>query len=284
MPDQGRWIEEVRTLFLSDVHLGCRYSQGERLLEFLQQVRPERIYLVGDFIDAWRLGAGWVWSSTSRRLLKHLTALTADGVEIFYLPGNHDACLRDRDPLSQAILEACGVTALADEFIHETLDGRRLLVTHGDAFDAVERRCPRLSQALTPVYDLALTLNGVVSRLLQRNTSPYAACGAVKDWVKQTIRFFDRFEAGALRRVRERGCDGVICGHLHTPRLFYRDELLYGNAGDWIENCTALVETCRGGLELRSPVRSPAARRLLGSARCGRTQEPLPVPVASPVW
>jgi len=274
MIDQGRWQADVRTLFLSDVHLGCRFVQAERLLELLASVRPERIYLVGDFVDAWRLGCGWCWRPVCRELVERLARLAGEGTDILYVAGNHDGFLRLRDPLAQMLLKGCGVASVEDEFIHETADGRRLLVTHGDSFDATERWPRSVSRLLMHSYDAALAVNGGLSRLVGWSRSPYALCAWIKDRIKEATGFLAAYEGALIGHARRRGCDGVVCGHLHTPRLSRRDGLLYCNVGDWIENGTAVVELRGGDLELRGAYRSTigeplahgtaAERRLLG--------------------
>jgi UDP-2,3-diacylglucosamine pyrophosphatase LpxH len=254
---QGRPRQVIRTLFLSDVHLGCRHSQAEALLTFLDRVQPERMYVVGDLIDGWQLQRRFRWRPEYSRVLSRLTEMTRAGTEIFYIPGNHDEFVR-RHPLLRNWLTTLGVTAVADEFVMETADRRRFLVTHGDQFDLVEQSAQWLSQGVTGIYETALSLNWCMSRLLRTSdVSPYWLCAIAKNRVKAAIRFFSAFESAVLRYARSRGCDGVICGHLHTPAIFERDGLTYCNTGDWVENCTALVETADGSLTLAYHYASP---------------------------
>jgi UDP-2,3-diacylglucosamine pyrophosphatase LpxH len=289
MTDQGWRRENIRTLFISDVHLGCKFSQGDQLLRFLDGLRPERVYLVGDFIDSWRLGRGWTWPPFARELIDRLSAMASAGTSIFYVAGNHDAFLRQDDPLGRVLLKECGVSCVGDEFVHETIDRRRLLVTHGDLFDAVERCSPWISYAMMIAYDSVLSANWTLSQILRRtSSSPYSLCAIGKDWVKRIVKFLSSFEASLLEHARGRNCDGVVCGHLHTPRMIRRDDMLYLNTGDWVENCTAIVEYLDGALELQRFYRRPDEPRVIVHPQplrrrrvAGLTPGPAPSPAAA---
>ena len=53
-----------------------------------------------------------------------------------------------------------------------------------------------------------------------------------------------------IRSVRDRGLNGVVCGHIHSAAIREVGELLYVNCGDWVDSCTAIVEHLDGRLEL----------------------------------
>jgi UDP-2,3-diacylglucosamine pyrophosphatase LpxH len=249
-PPSEMGVEHVRSVFLSDTHLGNRHAQIEPLLTFLDRLRPDRIYLVGDIVDGWELRRGSAWPEAASRFLRRLIALTEDGAELFYTPGNHDAFLRTGGEL-RALIERLTCAQIQDEFIAQMADGRRLLVTHGDLFDFFETSAQWMSKLLGIVYQGCLSANWWLSRSRsQTSQSPYRLCAVVKQWVKQFVRFISRYESSLVNHARHRDCDGVICGHLHTPALVERDGMLYGNTGDWMENCTAIVERFDGALEL----------------------------------
>ena len=50
--------------------------------------------------------------------------------------------------------------------------------------------------------------------------------------------------------AKAKGHDGIVCGHLHFPTLRTHDGMMYFNDGDWVENCTALIELDDGSIRL----------------------------------
>ena len=233
-----------RTLFVSDVHLGCRYAQAERFLAFLEEVQPERLYIVGDFIDGWRLSRRWHWQDVYIRIFQRLVQLASTGTQVCYAPGNHDEFLRD-------YLHDFGLINVADQFLHTTADGRQFVVLHGDQFDDVERKAKWLSVIGAFAYDQLVRANGVVNRV--RRWFDLEDCRFstnVKVWAKQAVQFISDFEERLVCHAKELECDGVICGHIHVPRIDHFSNITYCNTGDWVEHCTALVEHESGELEL----------------------------------
>ncbi len=234
----------ARTLFVRDLHLGSRCSQAEDFLFLLESYRPETLYLVGDIVDGWRLRRRWYWRPVFSAILLRLREMAEEGTRICYTPGNHDECLRP-------FLGNLGLLELADEFIHEAADGRRLLVLHGDKFDDVEQCAPWLSLFGSAAYDSLIRVNSWVNsirRRLRRENWSFSA--AVKFRVKSAVAFISRFEERLREHAGEMGCDGVVCGHIHAPALALREGLLYANSGDWVEHRTALVEDAAGCIKL----------------------------------
>ncbi len=233
-----------RTLFVSDVHLGCRYAQAEKFLAFLEQVQPEHIYIVGDFIDGWRLCRRWHWQPVYVRILQRLVQLASQGTQVYYAPGNHDEFLRD-------YLHDFGLVTVADQFIHRTADGRRFVVLHGDQFDDVERGAKWLSVVGAFAYDRLVSANGMINQVRRCfNMKDWRFSSSVKVWAKQAVQFISDFEERLVCHAKELECDGVICGHIHVPRVENLGDITYCNTGDWVEHCTALVEHETGELEL----------------------------------
>ncbi len=233
----------VRSLFVSDIHLGCRHSQAEPFLELLQRYEPRYLYVVGDFIDGWKLKRRWRWLPVYDRIFQRLMSLKRSGTELLYTPGNHDAFLRN-------FLANFGVVEVRDRFVHVTADGRRFLVTHGDQFDKVEQRMPWLSLVASYAYDLLLSTNWMVNKLRGKKSDPYALCGMVKRRVKYLVSHVSEFEEKVIESALASRCGGIICGHVHAPRIIEVGGLTYCNTGDWVENCSALVEHHDGSMEL----------------------------------
>lgn len=241
---QGSADRHVRSIFVSDVHLGCRHARAEEFLAFLNRFEPENLYVVGDFIDGWKLRRRWRWSPIYNSIFKRLMQLSENGTRLFYTPGNHDAFLREFQlPLS--------FVSIADEFVHETANGRRFVVIHGDRFDKVEMEMRWLSMLATIGYEALLTTNAGVNRLMHRSRMQrYAFSAAVKSRVKTVVRYISEFEGQLQEHARTRGCHGVICGHTHCPHIDTLDDVVYCNTGDWVEHCTALIEHYDGRMEL----------------------------------
>jgi UDP-2,3-diacylglucosamine pyrophosphatase LpxH len=243
-PGTTRFPRRLRSVFISDTHLGSRYAQAEPLLAFLQQIKPDYLYLVGDIIDGWRLAHRWHWQPAFSRVLGRLLELGQSGTRVRYTPGNHDGFLRD-------FLHDFGFVEIADEFIHYTADERRLLVLHGDRFDDVELRTPWISMLGARAYDSLLALDYLLHRWRRTaRAEPCRLSGTIKRRVKRAVRFVSQFEARLAEHGREMHCDAVVCGHVHTPQVADYGGLAYFNTGDWVEHRTALVEWNDGALEL----------------------------------
>ncbi len=233
----------VRSLFVSDVHLGCRHGRTKLFLDFLHAYQPETLYLVGDFVDGWKLRRRWLWRPEYTQVLRRLLDLSRAGTRLCYAPGNHDDFLRD-------FLENLGFMEVAQHFIHETETGQRLLVVHGDRFDRIEVEARWLSQLSTVFYDALLLTNYWLNRWQQKPHHRYRFCASLKGSVKSLVNHFSDFEAKLVEAAHRSDCDGVVCGHIHMPRITTDGPIIYCNTGDWVENCTALVEHHDGSLEI----------------------------------
>lgn len=235
----------VRTLFISDTHLGLRGAQVNALLGFLKSVDPECIYLVGDIVDGWRLRKSWYWPPAGNRVVQHLLERLRHGVRIVYIPGNHDDFLREFAALRFGSVE------VKDRAVHRAADGKRYLVIHGDQYDVVVRHARWVSWLGDVSYNTALRLSLAVNRLRSRLGHPHWSLSA---WARANVgraaALVERYEEALSRAAVEAGADGVICGHIHSPAIHDRHGVLYLNCGDWVENCTALVERQDGGFEL----------------------------------
>jgi len=237
---------QLRTVFISDLHLGSRNCQVEPLIAFLGQIHAERIYLVGDVFDLW-----WMtrfrtrFGRAERRVIQRLDQLSRAGTEVIYIPGNHDAPIRG---WSGQLLAHWKIRRRA---IHSMADGRRLLVTHGDEFDAQVRLGGFKENLGEWLYEAILSGNRWANRLRTALGLPYWSLACFLKRQSQTAEaFIDRFRAATLADVRQRGLDGVICGHVHRAELREIDGLIYANDGDWVESLTALTEDHCGRLSL----------------------------------
>ena len=234
-----------RALFVSDVHLGTRGCKAELLADFLARNSCETLFLIGDIVDGWRLRRRWYWPDAHNRVIEAILHEIDLGTRVIYVPGNHDEMLR---PYCGRVISG---VELMQEALHETADGRRLLVIHGDRFDAVIAYARWLAYLGDSAYTLALNLNEAFNALRRACGLEYwSLSGFLKRKVKNALEYICRFEAAAAREARNRGFDGVICGHIHHAAIKTIEGVLYINDGDWVESCTALAEDTHGNLEI----------------------------------
>ena len=235
----------VRTLFLSDVHLGARGCQADKLLDFLRHYEADTIYLVGGIIDGWQLRAGWYWPQTHNDVVQKLLRQARKGARMLYIPGNHDEFLRDYYGTHFG-----GIEVLEDA-IHVSADGKRYLVIHGDLFDVIIRHARWLALLGDSAYDLAIWLNTYFNAIRRGLGLTY---WSLSQWaklkVKNAVNFIGEYETTLAAEARRRGVDGVICGHIHHAVIRSEAGLSYINCGDWVESCTAVVEDFDGRFEI----------------------------------
>ena len=235
-----------RTVFLSDLHLGSADSKAEQVVEFLKHVRCRKLVLNGDIIDGWALKRGSRWTPRHSRVIRKILKMTErDDTEVIYLRGNHDEILERFLPL------AFGRVRLVKEHIHESAAGRRYLVVHGDGFDSVSTHHKWLALLGAVGYDFLLCLNRHYNRWRAwRGKEYFSLSKNVKARVKSAVCFVDRYEELLQQLARHRRCDGIICGHIHTPEDKQVGDVHYLNSGDWVESLTAVIEHEDGRMEL----------------------------------
>ncbi|WP_099866683.1 UDP-2,3-diacylglucosamine diphosphatase [Pararhizobium haloflavum] len=236
---------KYRTLFISDVHLGSKAAQTDCLLDFLKHHDAETIILVGDIVDGWRLKRSWYWPQNCNDVVQKLLRKARKGARIIYVPGNHDEFLRDF-PGSHF-----GGIEVASKTIHETADGKRYLVLHGDEFDVVVRHARLLAYLGDWAYDAAIAINWALNIVRRRIGMPYWSFSAwAKYRVKQAVNFMGEFQRVVAEEARRNNVDGVVCGHIHHAVIAEMDGITYINTGDWVESCTAIAETFDGEMKL----------------------------------
>jgi UDP-2,3-diacylglucosamine pyrophosphatase LpxH len=235
----------VRTVWISDLHLGTPGCQARALLDFLREVESETLFLVGDIIDGWQLRRSWYWPQTHNDVVQKLLRKARKGTRVIFVPGNHDEFAR------KYVEHNFGGVDVVDEWIHETADGRRLWVTHGDLFDGVVQCAKWLALVGDNLYEFTLKLNRSLNSLRARMGLPYwSLSGYLKRKVKRAVSYVGDFEGAVVREARKRGVDGVVCGHIHHAELREIGGIVYANDGDWVESLTALVEHVDGRLEI----------------------------------
>ena len=244
-PRAFRPKRKYRTVWISDIHLGTRGCNAAMLLDFLRAIECETLYLVGDIVDGWRLKKGWYWPDAHNEVVRRVLKLAHRGTRVVLVAGNHDEMLRPYAGMT------FGGVEVALEAVHETADGRRLLITHGDAFDVVVLYHRWLAFLGDAAYTFLLGLNVVLNRVRRRLHLPYWSLSSyLKKRVKNAVAFVGEFEEAVAHAARERGVDGVVCGHIHCAEIRQIGDITYYNDGDWVESCTALVEDHAGAMSL----------------------------------
>ena len=242
---EGHTRRRYRTVWISDVHLGTRGCNADLLIDFLDHVDSDTMYLVGDMIDGWRLKKRFYWPAAHNDVVWRLMKRARRGTRMIYIPGNHDEMFRQFAGLD------FGGIQIRRRAIHETADGRRLLVLHGDEFDAITLAHTWLAHVGDVAYHALMEENRWDNAFRRRAGMPYWSLSKhAKAKVKNAVAFISRFEEVVAQAAGSRGVDGVVCGHIHTAEIRDIAGVAYYNDGDWVEGCTALVEHHDGRMEL----------------------------------
>ncbi len=236
----------LRAVFISDVHLGSANCHAQELAEFLESLNAEKLYLVGDIIDFWWMAQRRAsWGAPQVRVVEALHRLAQSGVEIIYVPGNHDRCVRQ---LCGLVLPQMQIRRRA---IHTTITGRRLLVTHGDDYDNQTQFGGFQEKLGDWLYEQILAGNRLTNQLGRKIGFRYWSLAEfLKRQSGAALRYIERFVAAGLDDAKCRGLDGIVCGHIHRAALIERDGLVYANDGDWVESLTSVLEDQHGRLQL----------------------------------
>jgi len=231
----------LRTIWISDTHLGGKNLKSNQLYDFLQKTDSENLYLVGDIFDLWKLKRNWHWPAVNDRIVDIILQKAARGTKVIYLPGNHDAPFRNYSGSNFNGIE------IVNEIIHTAADGKKYLVLHGDRFDCVVQNSATLANIGSVLYDLLLDLNRHYNRLRRMRGKDYRSLSAsIKQQCKAAVNYIGNFEQVLAEEVRRQEVDGIICGHIHHASIKQIENFLYSNSGDWVESCTALAENHNG--------------------------------------
>jgi UDP-2,3-diacylglucosamine pyrophosphatase LpxH len=234
---------KYRSIFISDVHLGTKFSQAEKLLEFFKENDSDYLYLVGDIIDGWAIRRKFNWLQSHSDVIQKVLKKARKGTTVIYITGNHDEFLRPFMPLLMG-----DNLIITNEYTHSGLDGNKYFVTHGDFFDSITMTKKWITHIGDVGYDLLLHLNRRINQIRK-------ICGIrkywslskyVKDNVKKSVSFISGFEDILSDHAKRQKFDGVICGHIHKAEIKIINDISYLNCGDWVESCTAIVETMDG--------------------------------------
>ncbi|GAB4304833.1 MAG: UDP-2,3-diacylglucosamine diphosphatase [Methylophaga sp.] len=236
---------KVRSIWISDIHLGFRGCSADFLLDFLHHVECDYLYLVGDIIDVWEMKKRMFWPQAHNNVIRTLLGKAKHNTKVIYVPGNHDEILRDYDGA------VFGNVEIQNEVIHTTADNRRLLILHGDQFDSVVKISPLLAKVGSRLYEYLLRANRYVNMVRRKFGFSYWSLAAfLKHKVKNAVQYISNFEEAVAHEAARQGVDGVVCGHIHRAEIARHHNVDYYNCGDWVESCTALIEHTDGAMEI----------------------------------
>lgn len=240
------FMPHVRSIFISDLHLGTRACQAEQLVDFLREHTAENLFLIGDIIDFWAMSRSIHWSSAQNTVIQKILRRGRHGESVRFIPGNHDEALREY------IGVVFGDIEVVSEFVHQLADGRQFILMHGDEFDQVTKHHRWVAVLGDMAYNSLVSINAWISwwRRFLGIPGYWSLAGYAKCRVKKALQFIFDFEEAAVHYVRQKGLQGIICGHIHSATIRDVDGLVYVNCGDWVDSCTAIVEHFDGRLEL----------------------------------
>jgi UDP-2,3-diacylglucosamine pyrophosphatase LpxH len=260
--DRIRIKRNVRTIWISDVHLGFPGCSADYLLDFIRDMRCETLYLVGDIIDFWALKKKRYWPQAHNNVVRSILGKAKHDTRVVYVPGNHDEAMRTYDGLTLGNVE------IHDRIIHETADGKRFLILHGDQFDTAVVSGRFIGMIGSAAYDFLLRMNRYVNWVRGKlGREHWSLAAAVKHKVKKAVTYISNFEQAVAWEARRQKVDGLICGHIHRAELTQLGGVTYMNCGDWVESCTALVEHHDGTLELLKLADSPEVLKRMEPSR-----------------
>ena len=267
--DDAHAPHQYRTLWLSDIHLGTRDCKAQALLELLRHCHAGTIYLVGDIIDGWQLRKGWYWPQAHNDVVQKLLRKTRKGCRVVFIPGNHDEFARHYSGLH------FGGVEVQSDAVHVTADGTRLWIVHGDWFDGVVMHAKWLAHLGDALYVFTLKLNRWLNHVRHRMGFSYWSLSQyLKGKVKNAVSFISSFEQLLAEEAARRGCEGVVCGHIHRAELRRIGRTIYANCGDWVESLTAVAERDDGTLQLLMWKSATASPQVLAELNPGRTPAP----------
>lgn len=239
---------KVKTLFISDVHLGTSKCQADKLLQVLKDYEFEKLVIVGDFIDLTSLKRKFYWKPDHSTVIQKILRASRKGTKVIYILGNHDYFLRGLIKEDNINL---GDILICDEYFYETSKGEKIYICHGDQFDGFIRLHPFLYVLGDWAYEMSFKINKFYNKLRKVFGMEYWSLSQyLKSKVKNAISFINDFKILSIKKVEEVSCDSIMIGHIHTPAIEKIGEKNYYNTGDFCETCSFLYEDLDGNVKL----------------------------------
>jgi hypothetical protein len=239
---------KIKTLFISDVHLGTTKCQANKLLKVLKDYEYEKIVIVGDFIDLTSLKRKFFWNSDQSTVIQKILRASRKGVEVVYILGNHDFYLRGLIEEENINL---GNILICDDYFYTTISGEKIYICHGDQFDGFIRLHPFLYLLGDWAYEMSFKINKWYNKLRGFFGLQYWSLSQyLKSKVKNAISFINDFKILSIKKVEEMNCDSIMIGHIHTPAIEKIGKFTYYNTGDFCETGSFLYEDYSGKINL----------------------------------
>jgi len=240
---------KVKSIFVSDIHLGTRFAQAEKFVEFLKEYECENLFLVGDIIDGWSIKRKFVWPQSHSDAIQKILRKARKGTKVYFITGNHDEFLRPFVPLILG-----NNLKVSNEFEYIAINKKRYYITHGDFFDSITMTKKWLAILGDYGYDFLLYVNHIINKIRKtfKINSHWSLSKYIKDNVKSSVNFINDFEKVLTEHAKHKNFDGIICGHIHKAEERVIEGIEYKNCGDWVESCTAIVEKFDGEFEIIS--------------------------------
>jgi UDP-2,3-diacylglucosamine pyrophosphatase LpxH len=243
-------VEKIRTLFISDVHLGTKKSQADKLLEVLKKYEFEQLIIVGDFVDLTSLKRKFYWKESHSTIIQKVLRMSRKGVKVNYILGNHDHYLRELIKEGNISL---GDIEISDELYYSTSKGETIYICHGDQFDGFVRLHPFLYMLGDWAYELSFKINTIYNKIRKLFGLEYWSLSKfLKSKVKDAVSFINDFKYLSMKKIEDNNCDSIMIGHIHTPAIEKIGNKTYYNTGDFCESCSYLIENMNGEIELRT--------------------------------
>ena len=236
---------KYNSIWISDLHIGSRNSNINKLLEFLKDTECNNLFIVGDFIDGWELKNKWRWNNSYNTLFQKILRKSRKGTNIYLIIGNHDDFLFNFENLE------FGNIFIKREHIHTTVNNQKILILHGDQFDGIIKYAKWLQHLGSHLYNYIIDANTLINRLSRKFGKVYSFAKHIKQNTKSALNFINKFEQCIVDDAINKQCSIVIAGHIHTPIHKIINNIHYFNCGSWQENdYHAIVETLNGQLNL----------------------------------
>jgi UDP-2,3-diacylglucosamine pyrophosphatase LpxH len=248
-------LQKVKTLWLSDLHLGTKECQSEELLKFLKSFRMEgkkycleTIFLNGDIIDLTNFDAH-IFFKYHIKIIKKLIDFSLKGVKIIYILGNHEYPIIDYFSSDETSLN--NNIIIKKEHVYTAKDNKKYLIVHGDQFDGIVRLHSFIYAFGDFLYKIINKINFIINKSLYFfGIKPWSFSHWVKSKTKAAVKYIADFEKIISEYSKKYNVDGVICGHIHVPEDRIINGIRYLNSGTFVEIKSCIIELENGTIEL----------------------------------
>ena len=240
-------MAHYKSIFISDIHLGSRGCQADALCSFLKENTCEKLFLVGDIIDGWRLKKKWYFPQSHANVIRRILTAAKRNTQVYYILGNHDEAFRKYLHFDIDI----GRIQVLNRYNYVGVNGKKYLVIHGDFFDKIMLDKKWMMHMGDTLYDTLIWVNTKFNTVRGLLGMKYWSLSKwLKHNTKQALNFIYKFEEHVAEYCHDKGYDGIICGHIHTAAIKNINGIEYMNDGDWVESCSALLEHEDGRWEI----------------------------------